>query len=679
MNGWKKRLTLLTMWFLAAITTAAAEPPQSGRALPVGVGDGLGPLAAPESYKSFPIGAGDVYGGERPDLFLCAPVGVERAVYLYRYRRTTATGQPVFGEPLKVKGPWEQAAAAATGRVFVADGALQLVYLEGTAKERSLCISRFDRERKVFESRRKWRLRGAGLRARSVVYAGEQNGKWRFFLAVSAPSSRPAAARTPEDQSSLYDGAGIYRGNWPRFGIWLTTVDPGGGTASDPVLLSATEDAMLGSGSLTVWPDGADGLQVLAANSLGTVYAISADGRRSGRAWCGKQVLRHVTQGAQPLRYPGGGSRPDALIIGGEGALYLYPAEAGTGADGGPVFAAPEPVLEEHAKLFAGTLAVPVLYDWDGDGATDILSGNSEGRVLFFKNHGACREPAFAPGIALCAGGVPIHIQPGYYGVQGPFETRWGYTCPAVADWNGDGLPDLLLSDATAQYRVYLNVGTRTRPELATGRLLKLDGLELHGTWRVKPGVAKLDGRMALVILDDDNDFHVYWRLDDENVIDGGKLHWRDGRVMKAYALGNLHPGQRGRGKITLVDYDGDGRVDILFGCIRRTCLPGPEIGLPWSRFRRGESGMQLLWLRNVGTNAEPVFDLPEQFQFRGHDRYFGSHSSAGDAGMLGNTAEGKNVILGVESGRLYFFDHRDLTFAPPPWTRESEKDKQTP
>lgn len=678
MRGWKN--LLMTTGILAAVMTIAAELPQSGQALPVGIGDGCcGPLAVPESYKSFPIGAGDVYGGERPDLFLCAPVGVERAVYLYRYLRTAASGQPVFGEPVKVKGPWTQAASAATGRMFMANGALQLVYLEGTEKDRSLCISRFDRERKVFEPRRKWRLRGAGLRARSVVYAGEQDGKWHFYLAVSAPPSRPVAVRTPEDQSSLYDGAGIYQGNWPRFGIWMTTVDPGGGTAADPVLLSAKEDAMLGIGALTVWPDESGRDQALAANSLGAVYAISADGRRVGRAWCGKGVLRHVTQGAQPLRYPGVGSWSDALIVGGEGALYLYPAESETGVDGGPVFAAPVPVLEEQAKLFAGTLAVPVLYDWDGDGVTDMLAGNSEGRVLFFKNHGSSREPAFAPGIELSAGGVPIHIQPGYYGVQGPFETRWGYTCPAVADWNGDGLPDLLLSDATARYRVYLNIGTRTRPVLAAERLLKLDGLELHGTWRVKPGVAKLDGRMALVILDDDNDFHLYWKLDDENVTDGGKLRWQDGQIMKAYALGNLRPGQRGRGKISLVDYDGDGRVDILFGSMRRACLPGPEIGLPWTRFRRGESGMQLLWLRNMGTNAEPVFARPEQFQFRGHDRYFGSHTSAGDAGELGDTAAGTNVILGVESGRIYFFDRRDLTFAPTPWSREAEVENKKP
>ena len=54
MRGWKN--LLMTTGILAAVMTIAAELPQSGQALPVGIGDGCcGPLAVPESYKSFPI------------------------------------------------------------------------------------------------------------------------------------------------------------------------------------------------------------------------------------------------------------------------------------------------------------------------------------------------------------------------------------------------------------------------------------------------------------------------------------------------------------------------------------------------------------------------------------------------------------------------------------------------
>ena len=132
-------------------------------------------------------------------------------------------------------------------------------------------------------------------------------------------------------------------------------------------------------------------------------------------------------------------------------------------------------------------------------------------------------------GVPLKASGQEIYIQPGYrMDIQGPGEARWGYTWPTVVDWNEDGLPDILMCDSTARHTLYINRGTKTEPELDAGNPLYIDGLELHGTWRVKPAVAKLGERMAYVTLDGDDEFHLYWRLDDYNLEDGGKLKLED-------------------------------------------------------------------------------------------------------------------------------------------------------
>lgn len=66
----------------------------------------------------------------------------------------------------------------------------------------------------------------------------------------------------------------------------------------------------------------------------------------------------------------------------------------------------------------------------------------------------------------------------------------------------------------------------------ARGHPLYYDGLELHGTWRVKPAVAKLDDRMAYVTLDDDDEFHLFWRVDDFNVTNDGKLRLENGEPL---------------------------------------------------------------------------------------------------------------------------------------------------
>ena len=47
--------------------------------------------------------------------------------------------------------------------------------------------------------------------------------------------------------------------------------------------------------------------------------------------------------------------------------------------------------------------------------------------------------------------------------------------------------------------------------------------------WRCWPALAEIGERMAMVIVDGDVHFHLYWRIDDYNVEDGGKLVLENG------------------------------------------------------------------------------------------------------------------------------------------------------
>ena len=74
----------------------------------------------------------------------------------------------------------------------------------------------------------------------------------------------------------------------------------------------------------------------------------------------------------------------------------------------------------------------PVLADWDGDGLPDLILGLRGGErrrgVYWCRNVGTKREPKFGPSQLLVA------------------DVRGEITGLCVADWNGDGRPDLIAS-----------------------------------------------------------------------------------------------------------------------------------------------------------------------------------------------------------------------------------------
>ncbi len=137
------------------------------------------------------------------------------------------------------------------------------------------------------------------------------------------------------------------------------------------------------------------------------------------------------------------------LVVGGlDGAIHLY---INCGCNGGvpPAFYT-SPDVGTFAQENGGKLALadlrssPTIMDFDKDGKKDIITGSTNGWLLFYKNVGSDYDPNFSGFAPITAAGVPIQL--------GGLRTR-----PFACYWTGvkDGYWDLLVGYGDGKIRLY--------------------------------------------------------------------------------------------------------------------------------------------------------------------------------------------------------------------------------
>ncbi len=146
--------------------------------------------------------------------------------------------------------------------------------------------------------------------------------------------------------------------------------------------------------------------------------------------------------------YDGDGKRDLLVGDGYYGYVYFY---HNTNSDATPILDTGVRLMVGSSPLTVTNRATPYIYDWDGDGLKDLLCGNGDGNVYFFKNIGTAQSPAYAAGTRIQAGGVDLNL-----GIRSVVR---------MFDWNGDGVKDLVGSSQTGVYWCK-NVGTDSSPIL---------------------------------------------------------------------------------------------------------------------------------------------------------------------------------------------------------------------
>jgi hypothetical protein len=188
-----------------------------------------------------------------------------------------------------------------------------------------------------------------------------------------------------------------------------------------------------------------------------------------------------------------------------EGELHFFAGK------GNGIFAKDQILTWPDANpLAVGWSTSPNVTDWDGDGIPDLIIGTGTGDVWFVRNKGKMQ---FEPAKALTTSdGTTIK---GYDG--GPY----------VVDWDGDGINDLILSEGWGSIRFYKgsNAGPGQPPRLASP-------VELIPAYQATRSTV---GKAGVFFID-----------------------------YKAGTAPTKRPA--GRVKVSVTDWNGDGKLDLLAG-----------------------------------------------------------------------------------------------------------------
>jgi len=280
-----------------------------------------------------------------------------------------------------------------------------------------------------------------------------------------------------------------------------------------------------------------------------------------------------------------------------------------------------------------------------------------------------------------------------------------GYSVPSFVDWNNDKLNDLVIGEGggfgDAKVRVYLNVGTEPSPQFSDYFYAQSDGSDLvcpaSGCMGCFPRVEYWDAdqRKDLLVGQADGTVKIFLNIDtDESpTFDGGTFL----QVGLPGSKTNINVGARATP--CLVDWNNDGRKDLVVGAydgrihifinegtdtepdfLAETFAQanGSDLAVPGKRaspividldmdgrkdILAGNTDGQLLFYRNIGTDAEPIFsdyklvesngvpiDLPGSPRSRPFLCYW-----TGD-GHFGPIDAYPDVLIGASDGKVHLY-----------------------
>lgn len=189
-----------------------------------------------------------------------------------------------------------------------------------------------------------------------------------------------------------------------------------------------------------------------------------------------------------------------------------------------------------------GAYSVPCPTDWNNDGATDLLVGLSDGKVVLSLNAGTDAVPNFQSP-------TTVMTVPGASGCLGSF--------PRVCDWNQDGKKDIIAGSGGGSIYSYINAGSDNAPSFGSPSLVVtagsracIDIMDWNGDGKKDLLAGELGGYVRVYTNNNTNAVPVFSGYDyAANAGSGFDLLIPSGRSSPCFA-----------------DVTGDGLVDLICG-----------------------------------------------------------------------------------------------------------------